>query len=84
MTRKDWRNFVTGVSTRGVDAAKTSAVVRGWIEAYLREAEETIALLLSPEQETKLNTLLARWNQIQRLCGKATDVIAATATAATA
>jgi hypothetical protein len=105
MTRRDWRNFVLGLSTRGINTAKQNTIIRGWIGAYLKEAETTIAILsdvqekeaMEPYQRgekepklsgdaddgsdvarvraAKVDILLARWRQIQRLCGKAIDVI---------
>jgi hypothetical protein len=45
MTRKDWRSYVLGHSTRGVDAKKTANIIRGWIGSYLKETQMTIGIL---------------------------------------
>jgi hypothetical protein len=45
MTRWDWRNFVLGLSSRGVDSQKTAKVIRRWIEVYVDESKTTLNIL---------------------------------------
>jgi hypothetical protein len=45
MTRKNWRNYILGHSTRGVDSKNTANVIRDWIETYLKESKTTIEIL---------------------------------------
>lgn len=84
MTRKDWRSYVLGRSTRGVDATKTEDIIRGWIRTYLAETDVSIGLLEAElrtqsggsavatgeqkEEKDKIALLLGRWKQIQQLC----------------
>ena len=49
MTRRDWRNYVLGHSTKGEDAKKSESIIREWIEAYAKEANATIAALETME-----------------------------------
>ncbi|TQB68964.1 hypothetical protein MPDQ_002472 [Monascus purpureus] len=79
MTRKDWRNYVLGISTKGVNAAKSLSIIQGWIRAYMKEADKTLAALNlkqessqgSDEDRGKLEMLLRRWRQIRVLCDEA-------------
>lgn len=74
----DWRNYILGYSTLGVDARKTDAVICGWIETYIREAEVTMVLLgdlLKSKQRTeeernkaRIEKLMLRWKGIKALC----------------
>jgi hypothetical protein len=45
MTRKDWRNYVLGRSKKGKSSKKTSKIVAGWIETYLKESETAIGMI---------------------------------------
>ncbi|KAL5045450.1 hypothetical protein BDW71DRAFT_208264 [Aspergillus fruticulosus] len=75
MSRQRWREYVAGVSETGFDAGKTISIIRGWIEVYLRECTTTIASLVemskSEKEKDKVDLILARWEQIHRLCGRA-------------
>lgn len=77
MTRRDWRDYVLGHSTNGVDAAMTEKVIREWIQVYTKEADTTIATLKAssgdPICTQKTEVLLKRWSQIRRLCGQALE-----------
>ena len=90
MTRTDWQNHILGISTRGVDAMRTNAIIRGWIATYLQEADEMIAMLEKMRTARKENTqnknegitdngrleiLLARWYQIRKLCEDAVQAL---------
>lgn len=80
MTRRDWRNYVLGHSTKGVNAAKTEKAIQEWIQIYAKEADATIAALRSSSEHQiythKTEVLLKRWNQIKCLCGQALEHIA--------
>lgn len=77
MTRKDWRDYVLGHSTNGVDAAMTEKVIREWIHIYTEEADITIATLKASSGHQiyteKIEVLLKRWSQIKCLCGQALE-----------
>ncbi|PWY82250.1 ribosomal N-lysine methyltransferase [Aspergillus heteromorphus CBS 117.55] len=80
MPLKDWQNYVLGYSTRGVDERKSEAVIRGWIDAYIKESDRTITLLEQRSREAdkhpdKVRMLLRRWAQIKRLCEGAADAV---------
>ncbi|RHZ47288.1 uncharacterized protein CDV56_104428 [Aspergillus thermomutatus] len=58
MTRRDWRNYALGYSTKGCDAQKSNVIIREWIRAYAKEADTTIAALEalgSREMDQKCN-----------------------------
>jgi hypothetical protein len=74
MSRRNWRNYIQG---RGAppNSAKVNAIIRNWIDIYLKEAGVTMAKLeemLSKEKdglaEGKIKMLIGRWEQIKRLC----------------
>jgi hypothetical protein len=79
LSSTDWRNYVLGYSTLGVDAAKTNSVIRGWIEEYVKEAKVTMGLLddllkrkrraREERDEARIETLMVRWEGIKALCG---------------
>ncbi|KAL4973759.1 hypothetical protein BDW66DRAFT_99119 [Aspergillus desertorum] len=77
MRPEDWQNYVLGYSNRGVDAKKSEDVIRGWIRAYMEEADLTIHELrefhssLEKGQQGKAQQLLKRWRQIRDLCERA-------------
>jgi hypothetical protein len=82
MTRRDWRNYALGYSTKGCDAQKSNAIIQEWIRAYAKEADTTIAALeaFSPRETDqkytgKVSTLLRHWKQIKSLCDKALDAV---------
>lgn len=83
MTRRDWRNYVLGRSTRGVKAAKSEAVIRNWIDCYIAESVMVIACLdrrissksLNDADRAKLVLLSKRWGQIRELCQKALESV---------
>ena len=82
MTRRDWRNYVLGHSTKGEDAKKSESIIREWIEAYAKEANATIAALetmeSNPADQThngKIEMLLKRWKQISGLCEQAMEAV---------
>ena len=83
MTRKDWRNYVLGMPAKSFNASKSSTIIQGWIRAYMKEADKTIAALdlrLAPGQPNdhveKLEMLRGRWRQIKDLCGQALKAVA--------
>ena len=79
MTRRDWRNYLLGRSTKGVKAAKSEAVIQQWIRSYIDEAETVIAALdrrisaltLVDGDRGKWDMLSKRWQQIRVLCEEA-------------
>lgn len=91
MTRDDWRNYVFGHSTRGMDPKETANVITNWIEIYLKECKATIEILenrltiLVPKgvaeavpdewEANKVTMLLGRWNQIKRMCEDALETL---------
>ncbi|PYH98747.1 ribosomal N-lysine methyltransferase [Aspergillus ellipticus CBS 707.79] len=81
MPLKDWQNYVLGYSTKGVNEQKSETVIRGWIDAYIRESDKTIALLDKRLQDGAGNhqemvkMLLRRWAQIKDLCNRAMDAV---------
>jgi len=56
MTPTDWQNYILGISTRGIDAMRTNAIIRGWVTTYLQEANEMIALLEKTRTDREENT----------------------------
>lgn len=82
MTRRDWRNYVLGHSTKGEDAKKSEFIIREWIKTYAKEANATIAALetmeSNPTDQThsgKVEMLLKRWKQISDLCEQAVEAV---------
>ncbi|OJJ43428.1 hypothetical protein ASPZODRAFT_944827 [Penicilliopsis zonata CBS 506.65] len=82
MTRRNWRNYVLGHSTKGVDARKTESVIRGWVKTYSNEAKTTITALeaLRSNEEnvpfsSNIDMLLKRWKQIEWLCNNTAEAI---------
>lgn len=82
MTRRDWRNYVLGHSTKGEDARKSESIIREWIKTYAKEANATIAALetmeSNPTDQThsgKIEMLLKRWKQISCLCEQAIEAV---------
>lgn len=83
MTRRDWRNYVLGYSSKGVDARKTEDIIREWIKGYAKEASTAIDTLEgmkgSSEVEGglggKIDMLLKRWRQIDGLCRQALETV---------
>lgn len=82
MTRRDWRNYTLGRSTRGVKASKTESIIREWIKTYMNEADTTIKALdlskalkstldMNDENRGKLQMIMKRWRQIRELCEQA-------------
>lgn len=74
MSRRNWRNYIQG---RGAppDPIKVNAIIRDWIEEYLKETDVTMAELeetLSREKDGlaqgKIKMLIGRWEQIKHLC----------------
>lgn len=75
MVRKDWRNYVAGHSTKGLNPEKTAEVIRGWINVYLNEAQvgmEGVQKALNesedPAYASRISAILRRWTQIKSLC----------------
>lgn len=76
MSRKDWRNYISGRSNKGLDPEKTAAIIRDWINVYLKESQtgtEGLQKALSgqsgdPAYTARMSAILKRWNQIQCLC----------------
>ncbi|KAL4997624.1 hypothetical protein BDV10DRAFT_89305 [Aspergillus recurvatus] len=81
MRPEDWQNYVLGYSTRGVDAKKSEDVIRGWIRAYMEEADLTTHELenfqssLEERHQGKAQMLLKRWRQIKDLCRIALETV---------
>ncbi|GIC86574.1 uncharacterized protein Aud_002948 [Aspergillus udagawae] len=82
MTRRDWRNYALGYSTKGCDAQKSNAIIQEWILAYAKEADTTIAALealgskeMDQKYTGKVSTLVRRWKQIKGLCDKASEAV---------
>jgi hypothetical protein len=82
MTRRDWRNYALGYSTKGCDAQKSNAIIQEWILAYAKEADTTIAALgaldskeMDQKYTGKVSTLVRRWKQIKGLCDKALEAV---------
>ncbi|KAL4894164.1 SET domain-containing protein [Aspergillus ambiguus] len=82
MALDDWRNYALGYSAKGVDADKTTAIIKEWIAAYANEAHTTTSLLKNaasgeqdPKNQEKLAWLLRRWRQIEDLCKTATEAV---------
>lgn len=76
MSRKDWRNYISGRSDKGLDPEKTAEIIRGWIDVYLKESQigtEGLQKTLieesgDPAYTARMSAILRRWNQIQCLC----------------
>lgn len=83
MSRREWPDYAAGKSQRGFDAKLTAAMVRDWAQTYLHECNVTIdflpGLFKSSSEESgligtkdtnkdKINLVLSRWKQIQKLC----------------
>lgn len=75
MSRRNWRNYIQGLGSAAPNYAKVNAIIRAWIEAYLKEANvatNTLEKMLSEEKEdslrSKIKMLLGRWEQIKQLC----------------
>lgn len=77
MSRRSWRNYIQG---RGAapDSTKVNAIIRDWIEVYLKETDDTTNKLQdmhSTESDnsvrSKMNMLMRRWEQIKQLCNGA-------------
>lgn len=84
MDRQDWREYVAGASEKGLDARKTADIIGGWVAKYLQECEVTINCLSegsteSEAEKEKLDSILARWKQIQQLCETAVNAVNAIA-----
>jgi hypothetical protein len=88
MDRQDWLVYVAGASEKGLDKRKTADIINGWIAKYLRECEVTIDCLSegtktgsteSEAEKEKLDSILARWKQIQQLCETAVNAVNAIA-----
>lgn len=81
MRPEDWQNYVLGYSTRGVDAKKSEDVIKGWIRAYMEEADLTIRELenirssMEQRHQEKAQMLLKRWRQIKELCSIALKTV---------
>ncbi|KAL4906894.1 hypothetical protein BDW74DRAFT_176495 [Aspergillus multicolor] len=81
MRPEDWQNYVLGSSTRGVDAKKSEDVIRGWIHAYMDEADQAIDGLkdsrfsVEEEDQGRHQMLLKRWMQIRDLCRIALETV---------
>ncbi|KAL4924917.1 uncharacterized protein BDV17DRAFT_202253 [Aspergillus undulatus] len=82
MPLEDWRNYVLGYSTRGVDAKKSEGVIRGWIRTYVEEVESVIQELgnvgssqIGQDHQDKVQMLLRRWWQIKDLCRVALETV---------
>lgn len=81
MTRRDWRNYVLGHSSKGVDARKTEDIIREWIKGYARETSAVINTLEGMKGSSevdrglggKVDMLLKRWRQIDGLCRQALE-----------
>ncbi|THC98029.1 hypothetical protein EYZ11_002455 [Aspergillus tanneri] len=78
MALGDWRSYVLGYSTKGVDADKTNEIIQGWIKTYSNEANTTITSLekirsskVERKDQEKIDSLLKRWSQIEELCDQA-------------
>ncbi|KAL4939933.1 hypothetical protein BDV06DRAFT_230736 [Aspergillus oleicola] len=75
MSRQQWRDYVNDVSEEGFDGKKTAGVIRGWVEAYLRECDAALDALnglsksiTTDSDKEKLELIVARWEQIKQLC----------------
>ncbi|KAL4968340.1 ribosomal N-lysine methyltransferase [Aspergillus stella-maris] len=75
MNRQQWRDYVNDGSGMGFDGEKTASVIRGWVEAYLKECKAALDALrglskgaITCSDKEKLGLILARWRQIQQLC----------------
>jgi hypothetical protein len=76
MSRRGWRNYIQGRGGEAPSPAKVNNTIRGWIEAYLKEANVTIEILetmLKAEKDdystaSKIKVLIDRWKQIKHLC----------------
>ncbi|KAL4740216.1 hypothetical protein BDV11DRAFT_103888 [Aspergillus similis] len=74
MRPEDWQNYVLGYSTRGVDAKISEDIIKGWIRAYMEEADLNIHELenfrssMEQRHQGKAQMLLKRWRQIKELC----------------
>ncbi|PWY90273.1 ribosomal N-lysine methyltransferase [Aspergillus sclerotioniger CBS 115572] len=45
LSRRDWRNYISGRSSHGVDEKKLAGIIRGWVEKYLSECVVTIGII---------------------------------------
>lgn len=80
MSLRDWRKYVLGQSDRSVDRQKTAAVIREWVNKYLNESKTTMDTVENMKSQAsaadskreieRLDVVLGRWKQIQRLCEK--------------
>ena len=80
MSLRDWRKYVLGQSDRSVDRQKTAAVIREWVNKYLNESKTTMDIVENMKSQAsaadskreveRLDVVLGRWKQIQRLCEK--------------
>ncbi|KAL3478675.1 hypothetical protein BJX99DRAFT_103271 [Aspergillus californicus] len=83
MGRREWLDYAARKSQRGFDAKLTADMVRDWAHTYLHECRVTIDSLtglsessseesgLIGTQDTnkdKINLILSRWKQIQKIC----------------
>ncbi|KAH8429528.1 SET domain-containing protein [Aspergillus melleus] len=85
MSLRDWRKYVLGQSDRSVNRQTTAAVIREWVDTYRKESIATIEIIEnmkrkavaadskaaeSKKETERLDMILGRWRQIQRLCEK--------------
>ncbi|KAJ5219883.1 hypothetical protein N7468_009087 [Penicillium chermesinum] len=76
MEEEDWRNHVLEGSTKGMDVKKLTAVIGGWLQTYITEAEATIKSIEEAEEtnaviqahHAKAQSLRRRWAQIKNIC----------------
>uniref|UniRef100_A0A093VS94 Ribosomal N-lysine methyltransferase set11 n=1 Tax=Talaromyces marneffei PM1 TaxID=1077442 RepID=A0A093VS94_TALMA len=74
MSRRNWRNYIQGCGAPPIPV-KVNAIIRDWVDVYLKDATETMAKLeemLSREKDSlaqrKIKMLIGRWEQIKQLC----------------
>ncbi|KAB8236807.1 uncharacterized protein BDW43DRAFT_225415 [Aspergillus alliaceus] len=82
MPLEDWRNYVLGYSTKGVDEKKSEGIIQQWIRAYLGEVDKTFTALEKTgsgqaelKDQQKIKMLMKRWTQIRDLCAKASEAV---------
>ncbi|EED13908.1 hypothetical protein TSTA_101480 [Talaromyces stipitatus ATCC 10500] len=74
MSRRSWRNYIQG---HGIppNSAKVNAIIRDWIDIYLKEANVTLEKMeeiflkeKDASKQSKIKVLIGRWEQIKQLC----------------
>ncbi|KAJ5116414.1 hypothetical protein N7456_000762 [Penicillium angulare] len=76
MDYKDWTNHILKGSTKGLDENKSEGIIKGWLGAYVSEADITMTAIRAALESNgviqshheKAEVLLSRWAQIKDIC----------------